>query len=152
MEPDCVQIKSNWLEALENSVIWPNAPFWIKGSQFTGHPDYLPISSVGYLIHINANAFYNIGSEIFKKFFEDEIEPILPSVYGFDTDIYNIIYDLKNLQKFRHILHLIQHNNVIQNTYYIPENITKFNLDCPYTYMLHTGSLPSKPYEWKSLY
>ena len=69
MEPDCIPIKSFWLDAAIQEVSLPNLPFWIKGSQFRGADELLPVNITGFQVHINGNAIYNLLSSSFKKFY-----------------------------------------------------------------------------------
>ena len=73
------------------------------------------------------------------------------SEIGFDAEVFISMF--QNIRKHRKVFHLFKLCEFIQNTYYIPENLTKFNLDFPYTYLIHLGSkVKSKAIKWSVFY
>lgn len=145
MEPDCLPIRSNWLNALDLSVRWPNAPFWMKGSIYRGHNKAVYATRhPPQVFHINGNAIYNIGDRAFKNFYVKHYRPYVNSVSkskerSFDTDFYRFIHDIDNVMVTRSIIHKFQYSEVVQNYWRSSFSVAKLRNDNPGTYLIHGG-------------
>jgi hypothetical protein len=142
MEPDCRPIKMNWLDALARNVDFNE--FWMKGSIYRGNYDinydkYLPNK-----YHINGNAIYNIGNKYFREFYFKTLRPYIEkhgdSTNAYDTDFFEYIFDLKNYDKVRQIIHNFVFTDTIQNCWHSNYNITEINILYSNTYLVHGGN------------
>ncbi len=145
MEPDCLPIRSNWLNALDNSVRWPHEPMWMKGSIYRGYNRLVfATKSPPQLFHINGNAIYNLGDRSFRKFFVDNYKPFaLTASQGrdrsFDTDFFRFMHDIDNVMISRNYFHKFQYTDLIQNFWKSSYSASKIRDSHPGTYLVHGG-------------
>lgn len=160
MEPDCIPIRPGWLEAVERAVRFPNPHFWVRGSLFTGEPSAILMNDLENLLHINGNAWYNLGDPDFAWWYFNQVKPFF-RVYGqslaFDLDTFayllqrdNWIRDrgkdlkagsgTKRVLHNRHYAHFFQYSRTIRNMWRTTYNITEVMKEHPETYLLHGGT------------
>lgn len=116
MEPDCVPIRKNWIDALVKEI--KNEPedlIWMKGSKYVGNPHLLEVGSEALRQHLNGNSIYNIGSDEFRDFYFKHIKPNYVELAPYDLRIFEILLqdDGKLLKEFGH--HFIT-TKFVQNT------------------------------------
>ena len=104
MEPDCLPIKSNWLDALHSEVRRHNGNFWMLGSKFAGEIKWFGNHNEEFVNHLNGNSIYNVGSKEFRQFYRQEVIPNYPvtELVPYDLKIPQILYANKKalLHKF----------------------------------------------------
>lgn len=142
MEPDCRPIRPNWLTALNNHIIAPNAEFWMKGSLFRGSFDVILNNAIYNHVHINGNAIYNISDEGFSEFYfkvaKMIVETQLHNSCAYDTDIYRAL--LWNNSKYTaHFFHMFQYSDFIQNHWHSEYSLNEILETSPNTYFIHGG-------------
>lgn len=141
MEPDCIPIRSNWLQAINQQIIMPNAYFWMKGSIFRGKMNVIKSAEVYNHIHINGNAIYNVGSDDFRKFYFEIVRPFISEKFkegAYDTDIYKVLL----WQKAKYtasFFHLFQFSDYIQNHWHSEYSLNDILEENPNTFLIHGG-------------
>jgi hypothetical protein len=114
MEPDMLPIRAGWLTALEKDAE-KGGEFWVKGSLLMGDYNatrpYLKKRKFykAVLYHINGNALYFLGDGRFAAFYNDDVRPFVvrkhgDSVGGYDTDIWEYLFDPDNFDQARTLL------------------------------------------------
>jgi len=139
MEPDCQPVRPFWLSVIDSQCRFPNGPFWIKGSIFRGLDHVITSKRYDMMYHINGNAIYNLGDSSFRYFYFDIMKPWLREVNAFDTDIYNFINDKRNFHYTRHVIHLFQYTDTIQNWYHSSWKLEEIRRNSPTVVLVHGG-------------
>lgn len=145
MEPDCVPIRANWLNALDLSVRWPTSVFWMKGSIYRGSNKGVYASRHPPLyFHINGNAIYNLGDRHFKAFYVKHYRPFINSVSktrerSFDTDFYRFLHDIDNIVVTKTIIHKFVYTELVQNYWRSSYSLAKLRNEAVNTYLVHGG-------------
>lgn len=142
MEPDCVPIRSYWLNIVaEESVYNDRSPFWMKGSIFRGEFNVISNDKLYNRIHINGNALYNLFDNNFSDFYFKLVRPLISEKFNegaYDTDIYKLLlwsnarYTTKYFQKF-------QYSDFIQNYWHANYSLSEILENCPNTVLIHGG-------------
>lgn len=143
MEPDCSPIRPYWLEAIQNQVIAPNSPFWMKGSIYYGRSDIIKDSFLYNRVHINGNAIYNVADDDFREFYFKFVRPFVKKYYpgkggAYDTDIYKFLF-WKNAMYTAHLFHLFQFSDFIQNHWHSEFSLKDVLKSSPNTFLIHGG-------------
>lgn len=145
MEPDCIPIRSNWLNALDLQTRWPITPFWMKGSVYRGsNKGVYATRHPPQYFHINGNSIYNIGDRHFKSFYVKHYRPFINSVSkqrerSFDTDLYRFLHDLDNIQITKTIKHKFVYSEIVLNYWRSSYSLSKIKNEFPYSYLIHGG-------------
>ena len=94
MEPDCLPIRSNWLDAINAEIKSLGGDFWMLGSKFKGEIRWMGNQKDDFINHLNGNSIYNIGSQEFVQFYRDEILPNYPKkeLVPYDLKISQLLY------------------------------------------------------------
>lgn len=142
MEPDCIPIRSNWLAALNNLIVSPNADFWMKGSLFRGPFDVILNNVIYNHVHINGNSIYNVSDEGFAEFYFKIVRRIIETEFidtcAYDTDIYRAL--LWNNSKYTApFFHMFQYSDFIQNYWHSEYSLTEILDNSPSTFFIHGG-------------
>lgn len=97
MEPDCLPIKRNWLDALHEEIRRLDGKFWMLGSRFAGELRWFGNQKDDFLNHLNGNSIYNIRSKEFRQFYRDEVTPNYPKgeFVPYDLKIPQMLYKNK---------------------------------------------------------
>ena len=146
MEPDCKPIRPGWLQAVDATIRWPNAHFWMKGSPFRGKPT--PNISAHLIVrsHINGNAIYNLGDPAFFSFYNNTVKPFIKkkfAIYGaaYDLDFFRLFYNSSGefYHSFQHIITKFQYSEIIQNYWHSVYKVRDVLEKYPETYIIHGG-------------
>lgn len=145
MEPDCYPIRTNWLNALDASTRWPNAPFWMKGSIYRGYNKgvYATRHPPQYY-HINGNALYNVGDRQLKAWYIRHYRPYVQASSprkdrSFDTDFWRFLNDLDNVMVARQVMHKFVYTDLVINYWKSSYSLAKLRESFPHTYLVHGG-------------
>lgn len=145
MEPDCIPIRPNWLNALDTSVRWPQAVFWMRGSIYRGNnKGVYATRHAPQVFHINGNAVFNLADRRFRSFYVKHFRPYVNSVSktrerSFDTEFYRYMHDIDNVMVTRTIIHRFQYSEIVQNFWRSSFSMAKMKNDFPDTYFIHGG-------------
>lgn len=140
MEPDCIPIRSEWIDALQKEI----GSFWIKGAIFRGKFEnkinkYLPNK-----YHINGNALYNIGDKRFVEFYFKILRPYIErhgdSITAYDTDFSEFLLDIKNYDYVKMIIHNFVFTETIQNLWHLNYSVKEVRQKYPQTFIVHGGN------------
>ncbi len=143
MEPDCLPIRSFWLDAIQDQVTTSISPFWMKGSIYYGRGEVIKKNIFYNRVHINGNAIYNVADNEFREFYFNFVRTFIlkhyPKLEGaYDADIFKILY-WKNALYTAHLFHKFQFSDFIQNHWhseYSLSEVLKYN---PNTFLIHGG-------------
>lgn len=142
MEPDCKPIRSGWLGALNNLIVEPNAPFWMKGSLFRGLDGIINHNNLYNRIHINGNAIYNLFDESFSNFFINVVRRVIKAKFhdngAYDTDIFRVLL-WRNAQYTAPFFHMFQWSDFIQNHWHSEYSLKEILENSPNTFFIHGG-------------
>lgn len=139
MEPDCHPVRPFWLSILDSQCRFPNEPFWVKGSVFRGLDHIMVSNNSDIMYHINGNAIYNLGDQSFRYFYFNIMKPWLRKVTAFDVDMHNFLNDKKNYNYVRHVQHLFQYTDTIQNWYHSSWKLEELRHNSPTVVLVHGG-------------
>lgn len=94
MEPDCLPVRQNWLDAIHDEIGAHDGDFWMLGSKFAGEIRWFGNQRDDFINHLNGNSIYNIGSKEFRQFYHEEITPNYPKteLIPYDLKIPQILY------------------------------------------------------------
>lgn len=156
MEPDVQPVRSNWLNALDASVRWPNQPFWMKGSIYRGNNKgvYATRHPPQYY-HINGNAIYNLGDRAFRSFYVKHYRPFCqqqqqqhqqvagsaqkPKERSYDTDFFRFLHSMEHVEVARNVFHKFVYTDVVQNFWRSSYSLAKIRAEHPNTHLVHGG-------------
>lgn len=141
MEPDCIPIRGNWLEALNNQVIRPNSEFLIKGSIFRGKKNAKDFTSLYLHFHINGNAIYNLENEKLTDFYFKKVYPFfkkIPYAIAYDVLFFKALFD-KDSSFTPEYYHLFQFSDFIQNYWHSRYDLSKILKENENTFFVHGG-------------
>lgn len=147
MEPDCRPIRPGWLQAVDASIRWPNAPFWMKGSHFRGQASPSLASHLIVRSHINGNAIFNVHDQEFGRFYYTIVKPFIAKNYNvkgsaYDLDFYRLFLNstAAHYPLFQPYLQKFQYSEVIQNYWHSTFNISQLLDRFPETFIIHGGN------------
>lgn len=145
MEPDCLPIRNNWLNALDWNSRWPNPIFWIKGSIYRGSNKgtYATRHPPQYY-HMNGNAIFNLNDRAFRSFYVKHYRPWAQAAAAvrersFDTDFWRFLHNLDTINIVKGVYHRFAYTDVVQNWWRSSYSIGKIKTDHPNTYLVHGG-------------
>lgn len=145
MEPDCIPIRPNWLNALDTSVRWPNQVFWMRGSIYRGNnKGVYATRHPPQVFHINGNAVFNLADRRFRSFYVKHFRPYVNAKSktrerSFDTEFYRFLHDIDNIMVTRTVIHRFQYSEMVQNFWRSSYSLSKMKNDFPDTYFVHGG-------------
>jgi hypothetical protein len=145
MEPDCLPVRPNWLNALDTSVRWPAAVFWMRGSIYRGNnKGVYATRHPPQVFHINGNALFNLADRRFRTFYVKHFRPYVNAVSktrerSFDTEFYRFLHDIDNIMVTRAVIHRFQYSEFVQNFWRSSYSLAKIKNDFPDTYFIHGG-------------
>lgn len=145
MEPDCLPIRSFWLDAIQEQVISSKSPFWMKGSIYYGRGDVINDRFPYSRIHINGNAIYNVADDEFREFYFNYVRPFIVKNYSnkrgaYDTDIFKFLF-WKNAFYTARLFYKFQFSDFIQNHWHTEYSLSKVLKHSPNTYLIHGGDV-----------
>lgn len=152
MEPDCYPIRAHWLDRLESAVVWPNPPFWVKGSIYhgdtTGPSFNLTTRNIYDMVHVNGNAFYNLWDPNFHDWYFNQVRPFIQTYYwkkpcAYDTDTFKLLFFVPAIPESRHLLHNFHFTHVIKNYWHTNYSIDAIRLHNPGTVLVHGKQVSS---------
>lgn len=143
MEPDCLPIRPFWLNAINEHIVPPNAPFWMKGSIFRGHVQTVTSKFIYNHVHINGNAIYNLEDSEFSDFYFKMVSPFVTAKYSqrsraYDTDIFKLLF-WDNSRHTTEFFHKFQFSDFIQNHWHSEYSLGEILEKCPDTFLIHGG-------------
>ena len=142
MEPDALPIRPYWLENINQQIIPPNSPFWVKGSIFRGHMNVVLSKWIYNHIHINGNAIYNLEDEKLGKFYFEILRPFIKKNFkkegAYDTDFYKILL-WDNARYTAELFHKFQFSDYIQNHWHSNYSLSEIYENSPNTFLVHGG-------------
>ena len=145
MEPDCVPVRNNWLNALDWNSRWPNQIFWIKGSIYRGgnKGPYATRHPPQYY-HLNGNALFNLNDRAFRSFYVKHYRPwalAAAAVHerSFDTDFWRFLHNLDTINVVKGVYHRFAYTDVVQNWWRSSYSLSKIKAEQPNTYLVHGG-------------
>lgn len=145
MEPDCLPIRSNWLNALDTSVRWPQPTFWMKGSIYRGYnKGVYATRHPPQFFHINGNAIYNVGDRQFRAWYIRHYRPYVQAATprkdrSFDTDFWRFLYDVENIMVARQVIHKFVYTELVVNYWKSSYSVAKLRESFPNTHLVHGG-------------
>lgn len=145
MEPDCLPIRANWLNALDTNVRWPQPTFWMKGSIYRGYnKGVYATRHPPQFFHINGNAVYNVGDRQFRAWYIRHYRPYVQAASprkdrSFDTDFWRFLYDLENIMVARQIIHKFVYTELVVNYWKSSYSVAKLRESFTNTYLVHGG-------------
>ena len=149
MEPDCVPIRNNWLEAVQSNVENDPDNFWMKGSAFRGQRSAVkqPLHLVN-LFHMNGNAIYSLGDDEFRNFYFQKVRPFTIEKCKsskdkfcsvFDTDIFRYLLH-NNMEYGAQYIHHFAFTDLIQNKWHTNYSTHGLLAKSPNTVLVHGGT------------
>jgi len=162
IEPDVAPVRRRWLTTIAASVLWPAAPFFVKGTMFSGSEKF----GVSYLPdrwHMNGNAVYRISADDrhetigdewhsnamiggFPGFYFKFVRPYIVAKNGdsknaYDTDIMEFVIDPNNHDMLRNSLaHNLVWSKQIVNMWRTPWTIAEITAQFPDAVLVHGGT------------
>lgn len=145
MEPDVQPIRSNWLNALDAAVRWPNAQFWMKGSLYRGNNK--GVYSTRYppqYYHINGCSLYNLADRAFRSFYVKHYRPFVQEASkvkerSYDTEFFRFMHSLDQVEVARNAFHRFVYSDVVQNYWRSSYSVSKIRAEHPNTFLVHGG-------------
>jgi hypothetical protein len=129
MEPDCLPIRSEWLDHIISLSFDRSRPFWSMGSVYRGSQLPLPKDRV----HINGNAIYTTAED-YHLFL---CRLLAQQFYVFDVDpFYYFFHHYEDQQK---LLHNFVFSDFVMNMAMTNYSERELKLENPYTYLIHGG-------------
>lgn len=150
MEPDCVPIRHNWLEAVQRNVKEDPNSFWMKGSVFRGQRAIVnkqPLHLINYF-HLNGNAIYSVGDNEFRNFYFQKVRPFTIEKCKspkdkycsvFDTDIFRYLLH-NNMEYGAQYIHHFAFTDLIQNKWHTNYSTHGLLAKSPNTFLVHGGA------------
>ena len=145
MEPDCLPIRNNWLNALDWNSRWPNPIFWLKGSIYRGSNKgtYATRHPPQYY-HINGNALINLNDRSLRSFYLKHYKPWAQAAAtvrerSFDTDFWRFLHNLDTINVVKGVYHRFVYTDVVQNFWRSSYSIAKIRNEHPNTFLIHGG-------------
>lgn len=145
MDVSTFPIRDDWIFALNRSICLPNEIFWIKGSVYRGSDKNRILLKETSFQKINGNAIYNLRLEDgFKPFFERILKPYVlkkeqSNRREFDSDFYEFLHDLTQVQKSRKVRHKFVYTELIQDHSHSSYKVSQIQIKYPNTYFVHGG-------------